>query len=420
MARILILIGGHLSTAPRPLKEADLLSRLGHEVTVAGRWYDPSLADQDQELNQGRTWTFRVVLDQRPQRRWLYHLTRVRVAIAQQLFRRLGIPSPTLLNPAASAQLRLAQQLKPDLTIAHHEAGLWVIRQLHQQGLATGVDLEDWFSEDLPVEARRNRPIRWLKSLEQAALQTATYRLCTSAAMAQSLAEAYSVDPPTVIVNSFPLETEQPPTPTGPLRLTWFSQTIGPGRGLENLLLSLNTLAQKDWHLTLIGELPSRYQAWWELQLTEMLRQRVSLCGWLPPTLLKQTLSQQDLGLCLETSDPRSRDLTITNKLFQYWSCSLPVLATPTRGQREALAQAPSAGWLVTDGRPQSLITTLAELMQQPHLVRQRRSAARAAALASMAQLERNLQQALGAADIQSVALPGRPIGPEVIPGTNR
>ncbi len=43
MAKILILIGGHLRTAPRPQKEAETLANAGHEVTVRGFWFDPKL-----------------------------------------------------------------------------------------------------------------------------------------------------------------------------------------------------------------------------------------------------------------------------------------------------------------------------------------------------------------------------------------
>jgi hypothetical protein len=38
MAKILILIGAHLCTAPRPQKEAETLANAGHDVTVRGFW----------------------------------------------------------------------------------------------------------------------------------------------------------------------------------------------------------------------------------------------------------------------------------------------------------------------------------------------------------------------------------------------
>jgi hypothetical protein len=43
MVKVFILIRGHLCTAPRPQKEADLLISRGHDVTVRGFWFDPEL-----------------------------------------------------------------------------------------------------------------------------------------------------------------------------------------------------------------------------------------------------------------------------------------------------------------------------------------------------------------------------------------
>jgi hypothetical protein len=43
MAKILILIGGHLCAAPRSQKEAETLTNAGHGVIVRGVWFDPEL-----------------------------------------------------------------------------------------------------------------------------------------------------------------------------------------------------------------------------------------------------------------------------------------------------------------------------------------------------------------------------------------
>ena len=52
MAKILILIGAHLCTAPRPQKEAETLANAGHDVTVRGCWFDPEMVKRDR-LNIG-------------------------------------------------------------------------------------------------------------------------------------------------------------------------------------------------------------------------------------------------------------------------------------------------------------------------------------------------------------------------------
>jgi hypothetical protein len=51
MAKVLILIGGHLCTAPRSQKEAETLANAGHDVMVRGVWFDPELVKR--ELKSG-------------------------------------------------------------------------------------------------------------------------------------------------------------------------------------------------------------------------------------------------------------------------------------------------------------------------------------------------------------------------------
>ena len=72
-------------------------------------------------------------------------------------FRRFGREGDAQLSYCTRELLTAAQQLAADLYIAHSEPGLWVAAQLARMGRRIGVDMEDWFSEDLLPEARRDR-----------------------------------------------------------------------------------------------------------------------------------------------------------------------------------------------------------------------------------------------------------------------
>ena len=50
MVKILILIGGHLCTAPRAQKEAETLANAGYDVIVGGIWFSPELVERDRLL----------------------------------------------------------------------------------------------------------------------------------------------------------------------------------------------------------------------------------------------------------------------------------------------------------------------------------------------------------------------------------
>lgn len=136
---------------------------------------------------------------------------------------------------------------------------------LLDQGKRVGVDFEDWFSEDLLPEAQATRPVSWLKRLEAKLAQNCDYCLTTSQMMADAISEAYDCAKPTVVYNAFPVSDAvveyHDRHNLDRVSLHWFSQTIGPGRGLEMLLQALQYINSKvEIHLR--GNCPMVYQDW--------------------------------------------------------------------------------------------------------------------------------------------------------------
>lgn len=349
MAKILILIGGHLCTAPRPQKEADSLAAAGHDVIVQGVWFNPLLVDRDRQLLAQKPWRFSPVLDFQPQHYFTNGWVRLETKLARKQFQQTGKVSPELLGYGARAMLKTALQEKADLTIVHSEAGLWVGEQLLKQGFRVGVDFEDWFSHDLLPAALATRPVQEIKRLEAYLIRHCTYRLTTSQALANALAAAYQAPRPVVVYNTFPPSTSHLPrsTPHVPYpRLHWFSQTIGPGRGLETLLQALPHL-QRPVEIHLRGNYADSARHWLEPQIPNGWRDRVFIHPTVPNDELPNCIAAHDIGLALEQTDPPSRNLTITNKFFQYLQAGLAVIATDTAGQREVFDHCPQIGRLI-------------------------------------------------------------------------
>lgn len=383
MAKILILIGEHLCTAPRPQKEADTLAHAGHEVTVAGFWFDPELVKRDRQLLKTKPWQFQPIVDFQPQHRLTNLWIRTQGRIARERYRRLQTFSPNLLGFSPKAMLTVARQAQADLTIVHSELGLWVGNQLLHEGFRVGVDFEDWFSEDLLPEARLTRPIARLKALERRLIQDCHYCLTTSHAMADAMAEAYQAAKPTVIYNSFPwaeregLDHQQRDRKNLQLpSIHWFSQTIGPGRGLELLFQALPQL-QLPAEIHLRGHYPKTSRQWLEPLIPPAWRDRVFIHPTVPNGELLSRIAEHDIGLALESSEIPSRNLTITNKLFQYMQAGLAVIATDTAGQREIFSQFPAIGRLIACNDPVALACALKDLLSSPESL----VAAKAAAL---------------------------------------
>src|SRR5712692_6932939 len=132
MSRILILIAGHLCSAPRAQKEAETLAAAGHEVLVRGFWFDSNLAERDRELMDSGRWRFDPILDLRSisaEARSKSFGVRARGRLVREMHARLGTFSPAALGLGPRAMLKAALGEKAGLTIVHSEAGLWVGEQ---------------------------------------------------------------------------------------------------------------------------------------------------------------------------------------------------------------------------------------------------------------------------------------------------
>jgi glycosyltransferase involved in cell wall biosynthesis len=355
LKNIVILNGNHLCHNPRVIKEATALADAGFHVEVLGAWLAPALAARDAELVKNLPFAFTPIVRLEGAgvsarigsvaargRRWL----------AFRLKRAWDFDSPHLLGYGVRTLLGEALSRRADLYIAHSEPGLWVANELRTRGFRVGVDMEDWFSEDLLPDARRTRPLSLLRCVESALLKEAVHRTCTSQAMGEALSRAYECAPPLTIYNAFPwaqrttidhAHKDRPLSKPGRISIHWFSQSIGPGRGLECLFDSLALLGGADAEVHLRGSLWSGYRLWLEKNIPADWRERIFLHPLVPNEELLSRIAEHDIGVALEPEEPESRNVTVTNKILQYMQAGLAVVATATRGQREIAAMVPAA-----------------------------------------------------------------------------
>jgi glycosyltransferase involved in cell wall biosynthesis len=385
VARIHLLIAGHLAMSPRGRREATVLQGAGHDVTVSGIWFDSRLAAIDCELMRREEVRFSPALDLRAETGFGRHLAaRAQARGVRELFRAIGIFHPELLGYGVGRQWREARRLDADLTIVHGEAGLWIARELLREGRRVGVDFEDWFSRDLPPNERRARPIGVLAELEATILRRADYRVASSQSLAHALAATYGVSAPAVATNAGQERAQDssppaPPDDVGPLRLHWFSQTIGSARGLE-LLFDALPLVRHPVQITLRGACSTANRAWLDRMIPPPSRTAVTIAPPVPPWQLAECVARDQVGLALETTSIPSRDVCISNKFFQYLAAGLAVIATPTQGQREAMARYPEAGRLMIEASPRALAEAIDFYAANRRNLATAREAARAAA----------------------------------------
>jgi len=273
-----------------------------------------------------------------------------------------------------------------DLYIAHSEPGLAVAADLHRRGRRVAVDMEDWFSEDLLPEARRNRPLPLLRRLECELLTASTFASCPSRAMSRALKEEFGGPAPAVIYNAFAWAERrsldglyEDRTDRRRPSIHWFSQTIGAGRGLEDLLAALpQMIFPADVHLR--GNPVAGFAAWLAERTPEAWRGRIFVHGLVPNHELLSRVAEHDIGFAGEMQYCRNKDLTVSNKLLQYLLAGLAVVASDTQGQREVAEQAGEAVLLYPPGEGGGLATQLNALLGSPERLNRAKAAAMAAA----------------------------------------
>ncbi len=355
--RICIVTGASPANNPRAVKEADALVGAGHDVTVVGCRADDTQWQYDKKIVERSSWEF-LYVDYLPSRvsslaaRTLY---RIQGRIGKLLYENWGIVTPYLYGYGLSKLKRLARRVDADLTIGHNESGLHTVVCLLKEGRRVAFDFEDWHSEDLLPVARRWRPLEDLRKLEARILKDAVYCSAASEPMAEALSRKYGAGCPFPVLNVFPLasvheaESRRWDNDKECLSVAWFSQTLGPGRGLEDVFLAIRDLDIR-LHLHLLGKTNDSTRRWLESQIPAGRKNHIHVYDPLPPWEVFRWVGQFDLGLSVDPPNCRSRDLTVTNKMFTYMLCGLGVIATDTAGHRSVFSANPLVGAIYTAG----------------------------------------------------------------------
>jgi glycosyltransferase involved in cell wall biosynthesis len=382
--RICIVTPGYLVSTPRVVKEAEALSEAGHEVMVL-HTHGPlkQLAQWDEELYSHRPWK-RVVV------RWDQcgaggHVRFWAGAVTEKLSQLLAPDGGWGPSWAAWAEFRgapflaaLAGRHKADLYIGHYPAGLHAAGEAAlRHGAKLAFDAEDLhigeFGPEQSAEAALRHPrARRIHRIEREWLPQCAYATASSAGIAEALAQVYSVPKPVVVYNTFApsIAPFKERADDGVLRLAWFSQRIGPGRGLEVLVEAVAQSSGVELHLRGMDSCGSiqALRALWKKHTQEDRLHFLPRCA---PDELAPWLAQNDVGVACELPNTWNHDQAASNKMFQYLAAGLPVLASPTRGQLEVLRTVP--GCVVAEAwEPQTVLQTIQDLKRLPCSATQR------------------------------------------------
>jgi glycosyltransferase involved in cell wall biosynthesis len=385
--RICLISSIHPWVNPRLVKEADTLSLRGHDVFVVTKRVDAWSDARDQDVLQGKSWCcLRANLLRRDKigtKQWLLAAMRAKVALTAYAL----LPTLSLAEEAYyrgfTQVLDLALSTRADLYIAHTQGALAIAaRAASHSGVPYAFDCEDLLAEEAADGLRNLRIRRAILQIEQAYIPGAAYVSATSRSMATYLAERYGILKPRIIHNVFSVDELKGIAPPShrkknkAVEMVWMSASIGPGRGLEDVLMALPSLPEHV-RLTIYGRMLPFYQPSFRALLEGGgISDRVVVKPIPQPDQIMPTLANFDIGLTLDQNDCLNRSLTICNKVFLYLQAGLMIVATDTPGQREILDDVSRCGVLYPSGKYNLLVKRVLPYILDPRQLLEVRCAA--------------------------------------------
>jgi glycosyltransferase involved in cell wall biosynthesis len=382
--RVCLIGPGAVSANPRLVKEADALHQAGYRVRVVSGGGHSLGFDLDQALVMRRGWRVQSIAHRGKVARTPNVLRR---RLAARLAHGGGLYTPSLAAWGESelvGRLTRAAAAEPaDLYIGHYLPGLYAAwKAARRHGAALGFDAEDSHVDEL-ADTRAFAGRRAARQrLEGQLIAECRHLTAASPLIAEAYERRYGRRP-TTILNVFPKD-QAPAGPgatphlagTGSPTLYWFSQTAGPGRGLEEIVAAMKwSECRPELHIR--GTPAANYRE--RLERSAREAGVAELLRWHPPAPADEMVrlaAGYDLGLASETGFSGNNRIAVSNKVFTYLLAGTPVLLSRTPGQSDLAEQLGPAGGLVDIHEPAGVARALdAWLGDKDRLARSRTAA---------------------------------------------
>lgn len=384
MKRICIITTRHISYNPRVLKEADALYAHGYDVSVVAINNNADQRAFDEELMMARKWRLSTVDFRKTIRKeqWKWAFLSIRHKLyskASRLSLRFGI-AERAAEKAFDGLCKLAKKQRADLYIVHHPEALGAgatAARYHKARL--GFDAEDFHAGMNGMDETSKRMISFL---EKKYLPGCSYISAASKGIGEAYQEKYGVKTPIVLLNVFPKEDLPAGRADNAVRFYWYSQVIGPNRGLECLLDAAACL-NGSFEIHLRGSLHSES---YRLELNRLavkngIKDKLFLHGPILADWLVGDGSGYDVGLALELNTSINAMICVSNKLFSYLMSGLALIVTDTAGQKDILQCFPRAGRVAGVNDAADLAASMQFYLDHPDSLMEAKMTARSAAM---------------------------------------
>ena len=364
LKKIVLISSGQPSLNPRLVKEADALADNDYAVTVLYSYWNEWGTAFDKILLPTKKWRAVCIGGDPEQKPVVYFLSRLIHKVARAINQKTG--GKALINLAISRPscflIQAAKKYKADFYIGHNLGALpATVKTAKANKKQCGFDAEDFHRNEVSDD-KRDPDVVLKTNIENRYFSRLDYLSASSPLIASAYHKLFPDKEPEILLNVFPSSAKisHPVLNNSkPVRLFWFSQTIGPRRGLEEAIASLAILKEYSFELHLLGHITADNRATFANDFITANQVSVHFHDPVAPDEIIPFASQFDIGLAIETGVPLNRDICLTNKIFNYLQSGLCVIASDTAAQLQLIDQYPTVGKIYKKADPHSLADVL-------------------------------------------------------------
>ena len=348
---ICIITSGQPSANPRAVKEALLLSKKGFKVKVIYCLLSPWADEFDKKLFKENPSIIWIATGYHPIKNKVgYWYARLRKKGWQMLGKFIQNKFDSNIKSSVLFYQELLKESlkhKADLYIGHNLGALAVVAKVAKKYKArAGFDAEDFHRGESSKIDKQNKVT---ESIENRYFPLMDYCTVASPLIGEAYKKIFPAQSFTVINNVFSkkyLKDGNAGTDKEDitLNLFWFSQFIGPKRGLEIVILALQKCKNFNIKLHLLGNIDETYKN----LLLEILddKTKIEFVSPVPPEKIFKIASQYDVGLATEIPHTDNRDFCLTNKIFTYLISGNALIISNTQAQTNFIKKHPNIGML--------------------------------------------------------------------------
>lgn len=355
--KILLITSNHISSNPRLVKESECLVKNNFSISVLSFQSLKSLSEFDTliaEKNKIKLitiqWFSLKYLVYKPIYKTLrFILNNSKDSVYSKLF----------FYPSSLILILRGLFIQCDFIIAHNIPALIAAGFLSKiRNIPFGFDAEDFHRGESNTISEKNK--NKLIQIENYFLPKSSYITCASPLIEKECKLLFPTEKFETINNVFSSAFIQSSkhNQDSALQLFWFSQTVGPQRGIEEVIRALGFLGNKcDAKLNLLGKVGVEYKS----ELNRLAAEnnvdplRINWISTVDPDSIFSIAAKMDIGLALETKSIYNRNICLTNKIFTYMTSGLAVIATNTDAQQKILDDFPGFAKIYQENNFQEL-----------------------------------------------------------------